>query len=315
MSDDVELDPPAGGGEATDVAKTPDPAPTGTALGAAAGGEDPPVNTADALPDNWRDLFTGGDEKLSKRISRYTSPQNIAKALVDTQDKLRSGAHLAQTLPEDATPEEIAAYRKQAGVPDKPEGYGLAFPDDIGAGEDDAAVLNEFASFMHERHIPPGAAKAAFEFYTKRLTETRTAAAEAAQQATLENMAELRKDFSAPELRRNMKIADEFLTQHFSDHGEIEAVNEVLQMRLPNGVQVMNYAPFMKGLFKMARAYADDESLIGGDTGGGGKSLEDEKQELLAKSARGKLTKAEDARLDQIYEAMTARDARRNRAA
>ena len=276
------------------------------------GAGDPPA----ALPDNWRDLMAGGDEKLAKRLSRYTSSENIAKALVETQDKLRAGQTLP-TLPDDATEEEISAFRKQVGVPEKPEDYGFAFPEHACASEDDNGVFWAFAKHLHDRHISkndPGA-KAAFEFYLNRMNEARAQRAEFEGKATLESMAELRAEFPPNELKRNNKIADEFLMKHFGeDQQTLDAINMVLDTRLPNGVKVMHYAPFMKGLFAMARSYADDEALLSGDAAGGGKSIDEEFNDLIkesvANSKEFNRDKAKVARLNELAAAKERRSAR-----
>lgn len=318
MSDDASAAATAGG-DGNVAPETTETKPVASALAVAAGdddgGGDPPAGNPAATPENWRAILSGGDEALSKLVNRYTTPQNFAKAFAETRTKLRSGQH-AQPLAEDATPEEIAAYRKAVGVPDAPEGYGFAFPQDSGATEADAAVLGEFSKFMHDRHVPPAAAKAAFDFYLSRMTEGRAAREEAAQEATLENMAQLRSAFPGRELQRNFRIADEFAQQHFTEHDELEAFNEVMQARLPNGVRIMDYAPFMKGLFKAARSQADEEALYGGDAGGGGRSIDEQIAEYRAKAVAGKITKAEDERYNQLLAARINRDERRgNRAA
>jgi hypothetical protein len=317
----VEGDDNPGGGGAEPPAATalePGAKPTGTAL--SAGGDtalDGDTTPPAALPDNWRDLMAGGDEKALRDLARYSKPENVAKALLDLKARVRSGQTL-QALPDDASPEEIAAYRKSAGIPEAPDGYGFAFPDDAKPTEADNAALSAFQEFMHGRHVPPAAAKAAFEFYLQNMTQGRAAREEAAQQATLEQQFEMRKAFPGRELQRNMRIADEFAQQHFSEHDELDAFNEVMQARLPNGVKVMDYAPFMKGFFKMARSQADEEALIGSDTGSGGKSIDAEYEELIKKTAIGKTSKADEERLTQLAEARVARENRqqgRSRAA
>ncbi len=299
------------GGDTGGTTETVLEKPTTSALaqGGDGGGEGGSSETPASLPDNWRELLAGGDEKALKDLSRYTTPQNVVKALLDAKAKIRSGQTI-QSLPDEATPEEIAAYRKNMGVPEKPEDYGLGFPEEMKPTEADAATLSAWSAYAHERHLDPRAAKAAADFYADMAIKGRAAQEAAWEQATLESMAEMRAAFPKKELTRNMKIADEFALQHFTEHDELDAFNTVMQARLPNGVRVMDYAPFMKGLFKAARAQADEEALISSDVGGGGQSLDDERKALLAKP---RLTPDEDKRLTQIYEAITAREERQGR--
>lgn len=268
--------------------------------------------------EDWREALAGDDQVLLRQLKRFARPENLAKSYHEIFKLSKSGQPVP-ALPEDATEEEIAAYRKSIGVPEKPEDYGFAFPEQAGATEADAAVLGEFSKFLHDRHISkndPGA-KAAFEFYLNRLNEGRAARAEAEQDAEIQAKAELHAAFPPNELKRNNRIADEFLMRHFGESQEsLDAINMVLDTRLPNGVKVMHHAPFMKALFSMALAYADDEALVAGDrAGGGGKSLEDRIKELRSKSVDGTISKLEDAELNKLYEERITREARQGRRA
>jgi len=260
--------------------------------------------------EDWRESLAGGDEAALRQLKRFASPENFAKSYRELQKRLTTGA---PALTEDATPEEIAAYDKQIGVPDKPEGYKLSFPQEMGATEADTATLAAFQEHMKAAHVPPSAAKAAFDFYMKRMQETRAEFGSAAQEANLNSIAELRGEWKGREFTRNTGLAKEFLGKHFE--GSEDALEQVLNARLPNGVSIGNYAPFVKGIVAMARAYADDEALIGGDGAGGGKSIADEIADLVKKSATTKLSKSEDARLDELYAARLRAEERGQRAA
>ena len=78
--------------------------------------------------DDWREKLAGGDEKKLARYSKYASPQALADALVNAQTLISKGEH-KKALPVDATPEAMAEWRKNNGIPDKPENYKI----DVGA--------------------------------------------------------------------------------------------------------------------------------------------------------------------------------------
>lgn len=270
---------------------------------------DAPADDGAGAADDWRAAY-GEDKEVQKLLARLASPAEVAKKLLNQEKTLRSRSALP-TLPEGATEQEIAAHRKALGIPEKPEGYGLSFPEEWKPTDADKAGLSAFQEYAHDKGLTPAATKAAFEFYAQHMASGQAARAEAASEATLENLGELRAAFPGREFKRNMTIAEDFLAKHFE--GSEQALDMVLGATLPNGVKVKSFAPFVKGLVQMARSYADEEVLISGDGGGGGRSLEDEKDALLDKSAAGRLTKAEDARLTQIYEAITAKEARAGR--
>lgn len=316
----AEGDDNPGGGGAPPAA---DPPATRTALGGdpPADGGAPQVPGA-SEPTNWRQAYAGDDPAALKRAERFATEADFFKSYREMESRLRSGR--AMTLPDDATPEEISAFRKAAGVPEKPEDYGLAFSDEMNASDDDKAALLDFAKFMHDHHAPPQWAKVAQAYYEKRMNEARAERAEfeeeatqRAENATLESMAELRAMFPPNELKRNNKIADEFLMKHFGeDQATLDAINMVLDTRLPSGVKVMHYAPFMKGLFAMARAYADDEALLSGDAAGGGKSIDEEFQALIDESVKDSKAFNRDARkVARLNELAAAKERRNARAA
>lgn len=65
----------------------------------------------------------------------------------------------------DAKPEEVAAFRKALGVPDKPDGYGIKKPDQLPEGVvwDDAKV-SKFTELAHKHGIPAAAVKEIIEY-------------------------------------------------------------------------------------------------------------------------------------------------------
>jgi hypothetical protein len=295
-----------GGGEAPPASTEGAPAATGAEATALGGGTEAtegehPVSWR----EDWREALAGSDDAALRHLKRFASPENFSKSYRDLQKRLTSGS---PALPEDATPEEVAAYDKQMGIPEAPEGYKLSFPQEMGATEADTATLAAFQQHMKAAHVPPAAAKAAFDFYMKRMGETRAEFGSSAQEANLSSIAELRGEWKGREYTRNMGLAQEFLAKHFE--GSDEALEQVLSARLPSGVQIGNYAPFVKGIVAMARSYADDEALIGGDGAGGGKSIDEEIADLNKKAVTTKLSKSEDARLDELYTARLRREER-----
>jgi len=67
-------------------------------------------------PKDWRD---GLDEDLKKTADRFTSPADAIRAIND----LRKRDSQVRLPGKEATPEEIAAYHKAIGVPEKGEDY------------------------------------------------------------------------------------------------------------------------------------------------------------------------------------------------
>jgi hypothetical protein len=257
--------------------------------------------------ENWREALGRGDAARMKRLERYATPDAIADALLATQDRLRRGAQMP-LLPDDATEDEIKEFRKANGVPDKASDYGLAFPDGTTPSEAEKLRLSGFQEFMHSKHIPPAHVKAAFEYYTAVQEHAQQERVEQVTEMNAQAVAELRKEYPGREFKRNMTIAEEFLSRHFE--GDEAALDQVLQAYLPNGMQVKNFPPFIKGLVRMGRAGADEEALIGGDGSGGGKTIDEEYREL---TAIVKPTQQQQDRMLALSEARQARAIKQGR--
>ena len=75
-------------------------------------------------PSDWATRMSKGDEKVAKQFSRYASPEALAEAHISLRRRFDSGEFRA-ALPKDAKPEEVSAWRKDNGIPEKPEAYDL----------------------------------------------------------------------------------------------------------------------------------------------------------------------------------------------
>jgi len=128
------------------------PAASGTLLGSDPV-EKPVVAPAD-WPDDWRTKVAGEDAKELARLQRMGSPADVWKAYRALEAKISSG-QLKQGLKPDATPEEIATWRAENGLPDSPEGYKPQLPNGMILGEADAPLITGFQKTAHELGMTP----------------------------------------------------------------------------------------------------------------------------------------------------------------
>jgi hypothetical protein len=252
--------------------------------------------------ENWRQDLTGGDEASLKLAQRYTSPRAVWQKLLAQEQVIRRGAHKAPTeLPANATPEQIAEYRKAVGVPETPDGYEIKFAPELGAGETEQSLVKSFAQFAHEQNVPAQHTKKLFDWYQQELMRTRQEEQSTRQRQIARNDADLQKEWGA-DYSRNARILGEWMETH------------------PSLAQAIKTYAHDKGVLaeavELALELADPESLIGGEPGLGGKSMEDRIDELSGKY--GKRTPAEEKEYDRLLEARIKRNeggGRRNRAA
>lgn len=282
----------------------------------AAGADDAGVIDKGVAEPDWRDRIAelGGfkdDAREMAWLKRFASEANYHKAIPKLRRDFSAGK-AQPALTEGATPEEIAAHRKALGIPETPDGYGLSFPETMQAGDGDKAALSAFQEYMHNAHVAPSAAKAAFSFYVKSMEAARVAQTDATQEAKIQNLTELKSEWKGREFDRNIRVTRDWLAKAFEDDEDV--LDAMLAAKMPDGVtRVGDHAKILKRLSAMALEQADDAALIAGDVGGSGKSREDRKNELLDKSSARKLTKAEDAELNKLFELQVAEDNRAGR--
>lgn len=223
MSETI-IEPTGGTQEGTQTA-TPEPAPSGsqatTPQDGATGGDlsktvldpkaaDKPVAAPADWPEDWRERMAGEDKAFLNTLKRYTSPLTYAKAGFEAQQKIRSGAVKAP-LGEDATPEELAAYRKEHGIPSTPEEYEYKFADGIVPGEVDQPLLDAFKGFAHGKNWTPAQLNDVVGWYYSQqdAISAQRFEADAANKTNAEES--LRQEWG-PEYRANINAVENFLS-------------------------------------------------------------------------------------------------------
>jgi hypothetical protein len=103
---------------------------------------------AKTLPESWREELAGGDKAYRKTLDRFESPAALAKAYKELTARLSSGDLKAtRPPPANATPEQIATWRAEQGLPQSAAAYvdGLQLGDGTVTGEAEKALLSSFA--------------------------------------------------------------------------------------------------------------------------------------------------------------------------
>lgn len=241
-----------------------------TAADTLATGSDTADTSADTAGDaDWRKEFTGGDEKLMKRISRYSSPAGLVKALVAAQDKIQEKAN-GGPLPDNATDEQKAEWRKSNGIPDKADAYKLPKVEGYDWSDGDKEVAGDFFSSAHEANMSQAQAEKALGWYAQRMAKIQADQYEADTTArtTLED--DLRAEYG-PEYRQNVKMLARFAEKTPGVGADI------LAARLPDGRRLGEVPEYVKALVEQARDHYGDSTFIAGD---GGAAIANRKQEI-----------------------------------
>jgi hypothetical protein len=205
---------------------------------------------ADPAEPDWRATFAGEDKDMLGFLGRYQSPKAFAEAAKKDRDAVRNKQ--VPKLADNATEEEVKAYRAELGVPDDPKGYLEKLPEGLLVGSDDAPFVETFMSEMHKAHAPPALVNAAVEAYY-RIVEDQIAS-EAEEIATHRQSADdlLRQEWG-PDYRRNVNAIKsyvqtlpneiaEIIAGRTNDKGEVIAIGtDADGMPLANNPKFLNW--------------------------------------------------------------------------
>lgn len=226
------------------------------------------TQTAGAWRDDWRVAMASGDDKLAKQLDRYASPEAVAKALREAQVKISSG-QVKAPLPKDATPEQVAAWRADNGIPESPDKYDLTLPNGVVLGEADKPIVDTFTKFAHDKNWTPDKVKEGLEWYHQyqgQIIEQR-----AAKDAEYKRDAE---DKLRAEWGGDYRVNQRVLKEHLDNQGMTDLL---LGARDASGRLLLANPEFVRTLVAEAR---DKNPIASVMPSGGGNAIEGAQAEL-----------------------------------
>lgn len=252
---------------------TPAPTTLGGDVDKPAGENDPPAEAT--WRDDWRERIAGKDEKQLSRLKRFASPENLFKSYQELERKMQSGA-LKAGLPEDASPEEVAAFRKSNGLPETPEGYEFSVPPEIELTAEDKAQMDRFKGVFHQNNVAPALAKSLTEaFFADRL-EAEVAMRDAAQEKTINYRSEMRAELGKDYVQHTT-LAKSWLDGMVGEEGRTKITDTILA----DGTRLGDNPDFVRLVVQGALANAPEGKLIEAEFGGAGKSIEEQYNEAM----------------------------------
>lgn len=193
-------------------------------------------------PEDWHARMAGDDERELRQIKRYESPQAIWKKARALEARLSSG-ELRPMLPKDPKPEELAAWRKDNGIPEKPDGYDLK---DLKIPAADKAIVGDIVARLHASNASPDVVRNAVQSYyevRERQVQERVSKDEDNRVKALDT---LNQEWGTL-FRRNVNLVEGLLNKF------PESVREALKSaRLPDGTAIFNSADAMRGFAALA---------------------------------------------------------------
>jgi hypothetical protein len=215
-----------------------------------------------ALPENWREIMADGDEKLLARLKRFSHPSKVTKSWLSAEQKISSG-EFKKGLPENPTPEQLAEWRTQQGIPEAPDKYVPPAIEGFEWGDADKPLLDAFFTDMHAANAPQAQVDAALKAYSKIVADAQVQRVEADKAFRVENEDRLRADLGA-EFRPQMTLVKRALED--ADGPIPPAISQkLLSARDGDGNRIINDATTMKWLSELALNHYGPGAMISGD--------------------------------------------------
>jgi len=236
-------------------ATTTTPAPTTTTTPPAG---DPPApeaptttpvpTTTTPPPASWRDSFT--DPDLRKHAERFTSAEELAKAHRGMRDQL---AKAIVPPGKDAKPEEIAAYRKAIGVPEKADGYAFVTPQGREATDADKAFQGTMGTLFHKAHVSADQAKVLNAGWNEYVEAAAQAQADADTRFAEESTAKLKAKWPGAEYDKNLAYANRAVTKIYGDR-----LTDARALQTRDGRFVMDHPLMVEAFATIGREMGED---------------------------------------------------------
>lgn len=230
-------------------------------------GSKPP---AASWPDDWREKYAGQDEAKMNVLKRYASPQAALDALFAARSKIQSGG-VKTSLPESPTPEELSAYRKEHGIPEKPEEYDTNI-DGLVFGEDDKPIVDAFLHKMHAANATPAQVKAGLEAYHAAQAQVQEARYDQDLQFKQASVDQVREEWG-----RDYKLNLNLMKSMFETHGSPEIMDLLINGRAADGNVIGNHPAILRTLVNLARQINPVATVT---SGGNAQSIDDELNKL-----------------------------------
>ncbi len=166
-------------------------------------------------------------------------------------------------LPKDATAEQISAWRKDNGIPEKAELYIDSLPEEVRKGitDEDKAIITPYLSALHELNLSPAHAAKLIQVRQAEFDRHAEARVEADNKLRAQTEDVLRKDWGN-------SYRAEINNIHGLLNGAPEEVrNALLSARTPDGNALVGTPEAMRWLAQLARTVNPYSIPVGGDGG------------------------------------------------
>lgn len=239
----------------------------------AEGGTDRQAAPAADWPADWRQKLAGEDKSFLATLERYGSPTDLANKIRE-QDKLIAQGKHKSGLAKDATPEQLAAYRKENGIPETADKYDLKLADGLVIGEADKPIVDNLLKNMHAMNLNNDQVKSLMGAYYQQEKEFLQERDNQIADKKTQQDDQLHKDWGQ-EYRQNLNIVGT-LNKTWSQ----ETRNALAGAVDSEGFPLLNNPAFLKDLAVMARTINPIDTVVGSHSGNQMSSVVDELKKI-----------------------------------
>lgn len=211
-------------------------------------------------------MLAGEDIKAVEALSRYQTPQDFVKAFQEQRTALSKRAEPAR-LPDNASPEQVAEWRRNLGLPevkgDKAEefmaAYKIELPKGYEATEVEKGLIGDFAKQAYEKGWNTGEVKGAVDFFLQQQSAMQQAVNRVAVDNQRKWQMELREELGPREYEAQQAAAEAWLKEKFDG----EVLSNFLTAQLPGGGYLGDHPAFFKMVSQLAMGDGYTDRIIG----------------------------------------------------
>lgn len=276
---------------------------------------------------DWRRAMAGEDTQELSRLGRFAGPADVYRSWRELEKRMSSG-QLTSRLPKDASPELVATWRRENGIPEKPTDYlgQIQFEDGLTIGEADKPVVDKLLSIAHAANMTPAQAKAGIEFMFDMEGERTQARETLDREVAKQTQDKLREKWPAGDYRANINAIEGLFATAPSittgDGSKVPLKDFFIQARLPDGTPLGSSVEALEWLAYLARELNPAATVVPGTGVQQAKSIDDEINKFKTMMGnrnseywKGPKAKANQDRYKQLVEAREAVKKKEARAA
>ena len=241
------------------------------------GGSDNPAPST-SMPDNWRDMMSGGDEKIANLLGRYGSVDAVGKALMEARQKISSGEY-RKPLGDNPSDDELKAWREANGIPLEASGYQI----DLGGKELSDAEQGRVNQFLESVALPnnltPATVNALLSWDQQREDQYAEELSQSDLQYRQQSTDALREQWGA-DYRTNVN-----LMKSLFDQAPEELQNNFFGARLADGTLLGDNPDVLNLLVGLAREINPVSAVVPGAGANASQAISDEMSKLTTMMA------------------------------